>query len=254
MADMNGGSFRHNATEAPKSDRVMPLFSLKGKTAIVSGAGAGIGLAVARGFAEAGANVAIWYNTNKKALERAGEIEKTYGVKCRQHVPCLKLRELPVVTNPPSEKTGKAYHVNITSEEAVMKAVGDVVKDFNGRLDIFVANAGIAWEDGPILDGPMDKAKKVLMVNVDGTLFCAKAAGEHFRRQKQEGTGVDGKKLEGFTYGSFIATASMSGHIVNIPQVQAVYNSSKAAVIHLCKWLVFLRDYVPRQLMTASLS
>ena len=61
----------------------MPLFSLKGKTAIVSGAGAGIGLAVAHGFAEAGADVAIWYNSNKEALDRAREIEEEYGVKCR---------------------------------------------------------------------------------------------------------------------------------------------------------------------------
>lgn len=84
MADsaMKGGNFAHNNTEAPKSDRVLPLFSLKGKTAIVSGAGAGIGLAVARAFAEAGANVAMWYNSNKKALDRASEIEKEFGVKC----------------------------------------------------------------------------------------------------------------------------------------------------------------------------
>ena len=61
---------------------MLPLFSLKGRTAIVSGAGAGIGLAVAQGFAEAGANVAIWYNSNKKAIDRASDIEKTYGVKC----------------------------------------------------------------------------------------------------------------------------------------------------------------------------
>lgn len=82
MADMTDGKFGHNAMEAPKSDRVMPLFSLKGKTAIVSGAGAGIGLAVAQAFAEAGANVAIWYNSNKKAIDRAKELEQTYGVMC----------------------------------------------------------------------------------------------------------------------------------------------------------------------------
>lgn len=78
---MENGVFTHNNTVAPKSDRVLPLFSLRGKTAIVSGAGTGIGLAVAQGFAEAGANVAIWYNSNKKALDRAADIEKTYGVK-----------------------------------------------------------------------------------------------------------------------------------------------------------------------------
>jgi len=76
------GNFTHDNTTPPKSDRVLPLFSLKGKTAIVSGAGAGIGLAVAQCFAEAGANVAIWYNSNKKAIEKAEEIEKTYGVTC----------------------------------------------------------------------------------------------------------------------------------------------------------------------------
>ena len=79
---MKGGNFAHNNTVAPKTQHVLPLFSLKGRTAIVSGAGAGIGLAVAQGLAEAGANVAIWYNSNKKALDRAKEIESEYGVKC----------------------------------------------------------------------------------------------------------------------------------------------------------------------------
>ncbi len=79
---MNGGNFTHNNTTAPTSDRVLPLFSLKGRTAIVSGAGAGIGLAVAHALAEAGANVAIWYNSNKKAIQEAEKIEKEYGVKC----------------------------------------------------------------------------------------------------------------------------------------------------------------------------
>ncbi len=75
------GSFRHNNTTAPVSDLVLPLFSLKGRTAIVSGAGAGIGLAVAHALAEAGANVAIWYNSNKKAIAEAEKIEKKFGVK-----------------------------------------------------------------------------------------------------------------------------------------------------------------------------
>lgn len=85
MADsaMNGGNFTHNNTTAPAEEKVLPLFSNKGKTAIVSGAGAGIGLAVAQALAESGANVAIWYNSNKKALERAKDIEREYGVKCK---------------------------------------------------------------------------------------------------------------------------------------------------------------------------
>lgn len=86
------GSFAHNNTTAPISDRVLPLFSLKGRTAIVSGAGAGIGLAVAHALAEAGANVAIWYNSNKKAIAEAEKIEKTYGVKGKFRTFHLHLR------------------------------------------------------------------------------------------------------------------------------------------------------------------
>jgi len=77
------GNFVHNNTTPPAHQSLMGLFSLKGKTAIVTGAGAGIGLAVAQGFAEAGANVALWYNSNQKTAERAAEIESKYGVQCK---------------------------------------------------------------------------------------------------------------------------------------------------------------------------
>lgn len=136
-----------------------------------------------------------------------------------------------------NNKTGKAYRVDVISPAAVDKAVADIVKQFNGRLDVFVANSGIAWEDGAFIDGSADTARKVMAVNVDGVMWCAKSAGAHFRRQKKEGTTSDGKPLNDFLAGSFIATASMSGSIVNIPQLQAVYNGSKAAVIHFCKSL-----------------
>ncbi|OBT72272.1 hypothetical protein VF21_07967 [Pseudogymnoascus sp. 05NY08] len=217
------GQFTHNNTEAPKyTDRVLPLFSLKGKTAIVSGAGAGIGLAVAHALAEAGANVAIWYNSNKKAIQEAEKIEKTFGVKC------------------------KAYQVNITTYEAVEAAVNQAVEDFGGRLDVFIANSGIPWTQGAMLDGEISHYNKVVTTDLDGTFYSARAAGRHWRRQKAEGTTIDGKKLENFTYGSFVATASMSGHIVNIPQMQGAYNAAKAGVIHLCKslaveWVGFAR-------------
>jgi sorbose reductase len=71
--------------------------------------------------------------------------------------------------------------------------------------------------------------------DLDGTFYSARAAGIHWRRQKKEQTTIDGAKLEpAFREGSFVATASMSGHIVNIPQLQATYNAAKAGVIHLC--------------------
>ena len=79
---LQGGNFRHRNTTAPPETKVLPLFTNGGKTAIVTGAGAGIGLAVAQGLAESRANVAIWYHGNKEALDRAREIEEEYDVQC----------------------------------------------------------------------------------------------------------------------------------------------------------------------------
>lgn len=75
------GAFHLDNTVPPWAEEVLPLFSCRGKTAIVTGAATGIGLAVARALAEAGANVAIWYNTTKQAPELARDIETAYGVK-----------------------------------------------------------------------------------------------------------------------------------------------------------------------------
>lgn len=79
---LKGGNFTHHNTTAPDVKGVFSLFSLKGRTAIISGAGAGIGLSVAHALAEAGANVAIWYNSNEKAHQEAEDIAKEYGVRC----------------------------------------------------------------------------------------------------------------------------------------------------------------------------
>ncbi|KAL6900577.1 hypothetical protein GGI43DRAFT_53100 [Trichoderma evansii] len=219
---IQNGVFRRNNTSPPADNGVMSLFSLKGKTAIISGAGGGIGLAAAKAFAEAGANVAIWYNTNEEAIDKAAGIERAFNVKCR------------------------AYQVNVTSYDEVEIAMEKVIKDFDGRLDVFVANSGVSWGDETFVDADIKRYHNLMKINVDGVVYCARAAGKHFRRQKKEGTTIDGEKLSNFSSGSFIATASMSGHIVNIPRRQAAYNASKAHIIHFCKslaieWLGFAR-------------
>lgn len=132
---------------------------------------------------------------------------------------------------------GEAFQVDIFDPSAVQHAVDQQVKAFNGRLDIFVANAGIPWTKGPMVDGDLGHYHDVIKTDLDGTYFCAKAAAGHWRRQKLEGTDIFGRPLLNYTAGSFVATASMSGVIVNIPQLQAAYNAAKAAVIHLCRSL-----------------
>ena len=81
-ASVIGRSFTRNNTVPPANRRVLSLLSCKGKTAIVTGAAAGIGLAVAEALAEAGANVAIWYNSNHSAVDRAQGIALEYAVDC----------------------------------------------------------------------------------------------------------------------------------------------------------------------------
>lgn len=124
--------------------------------------------------------------------------------------------------------------MDVRDAAAVEKAIFDQSKEFNGRLDVFVANAGIPWTEGAVIDGSIEGYRNVMAINHDGVYYCARAAGKIWKRQLDEGTDMFGNKLENYRYGSFIATASMSGHIANIPLVQTAYNASKAGVIHMC--------------------
>ncbi|EGV65477.1 Sorbose reductase sou1 [Yamadazyma tenuis] len=180
----------------PKKN-VLDLFSLKGKVASVTGSSGGIGLAVAEAYAQAGADVAIWYNS-KPADDKAEQIAKEWGVKC------------------------KAYKCNISDSDSVEQTIDQIEKDF-GTIDIFVANAGVPWTVGEMIHAENhDTWHKVIDLDFTGVYYCAKHVGKIFEK--------NGK-------GSLILTASMSGHIVNFPQRQAPYNAAKAAVVHLGKSL-----------------
>lgn len=194
-------------TKAPKlSSNVMDLFSLKGQVASVTGSSGGIGYAVAEAYAQAGADVAIWYNSNP-ADDKAKYLSDTYGVRA------------------------KAYKANIGDADDVERVIGQIEKDF-GTIDIFVANAGVPWTEGACIEVKgHDSWKRVIDLDLSGVYYCAHTVGQIFKKK--------GK-------GSFIITASMSGHIVNVPQLQAPYNAAKAACLHLGKslaveWASFAR-------------
>lgn len=80
---LNGGNFVHNDKRWIDGGSIMKRFSLEGKTAIITGAAAGIGWAVAQAYAEMGANIALWYFSNTKGPERAEELAKQYNIQCK---------------------------------------------------------------------------------------------------------------------------------------------------------------------------
>ncbi|EAT91256.2 hypothetical protein HBI56_016860 [Parastagonospora nodorum] len=136
---------------------VMQQFSMKGKVIVVTGAAEGIGGAVADAMAEAGGDVALWYNSNSAAIKRAENLASQHDVKT------------------------KAYSVNVTDAAAVQAAIKQVVSDF-GKLDVFVANAGTG-DSQPLLQQSLDAYKNLMATNIDGVVFSAKYAGEVFAAQ-----------------------------------------------------------------------
>jgi hypothetical protein len=130
---------------------------------------------------------------------------------------------------------GQAYQVDIRNLSELEQIVEKVILDFDGRLDIFVANSGSPWLEGSMLDGSIEHYHDMMSTNIDGTFFCARVAGKHWRRQAQDHTTVDGGELLGFKMGSFIATGSIMAHVVGKPQLQAPYNAAKAFIVHLCE-------------------
>lgn len=131
------------------------------------------------------------------------------------HPSGLKLNPIPA----------KAYKVDVTSFSNTQKVLNESINDLGGRLDIFVANAGVPWTQGRMIDGELSHYHRVVATDLDSVFFSAKAAGEVFRRQYETGLDAMGGKLEHYRYGSFVATASMSGHIANVPQLQSAVST-----------------------------
>ncbi len=115
-------------------------------------------------------------------------------------------------------REGLAIHADVTVAEQVQRMVDQTVEAF-GRLDIDVNNAGMgSW--APAEDMSEEDWDKVVTLNLKGVFLCAQACGRVMIKQ--------GK-------GKIINTASMSASIVNRPQKQVHYNSSKAGVVMLTK-------------------
>lgn len=67
------------------SDSVFKMFGMHGKVVIITGGTGGIGYNVARGLAEAGANVALWYHKSSQPDHLAAALEKDFGIKAKAY-------------------------------------------------------------------------------------------------------------------------------------------------------------------------
>ena len=131
---------------------------LENKVALVTGAGRGIGRAIAIALAKEGAEVIVNYNGSE---ERAKEVKQTI-----------------------EENGGKAsvYKCNVSDFEACETMIKDVVKEY-GHLDILVNNAGIT-RDGLIMKMKEEDFDAVLNVNLKGTFNTIRHSARQMLKQR----------------------------------------------------------------------
>ncbi len=155
---------------------VRDMLSMKGKVALVTGAGGGIGRSTAAAFAELGAKVALMDIPAKEEQLKANvaAIEKRFGA--------------------------EAMYVlgDVSDDESVLAFIQQVVDKW-GTIDIVHSNAGIGGPDGANV--PMDAWRRSVNINLTGSFLVSRTCAQIM---KEHGHG-----------GAIVTTASMSGVIIN---------------------------------------
>jgi NAD(P)-dependent dehydrogenase (short-subunit alcohol dehydrogenase family) len=137
---------------------ILDRFKLDGQVALVTGASRGLGQAMARGLAEAGANLAV----------------------CSRHQD-----EIDAVAEEIRAATGRAVlalEVDVTDREQVEAFVERTLAEF-GQIDILVNNAGINRRV-PLLELDDATWQEVLDINLTGPMYTCRAVGPHMIKRK----------------------------------------------------------------------
>ena len=139
-------------------------FDLTNKVALVTGGNGGIGLGMARGLAAAGASVAIWGRDVRKNAD-AVEALRQYHTRIA------------------------SFSCDVTDEEDVVGAFGATAERF-GAIDSCFANAGTAPARTPFQDTPLDEWRRIVDVNLFGTVHVLQEMIRHLRTRDAAGSVV----------------------------------------------------------------
>jgi NAD(P)-dependent dehydrogenase (short-subunit alcohol dehydrogenase family) len=172
------------------------------KTAIVTGAGQGIGKAVALLLAEKGANVVVADINTQTAEQTAEEIQ------------VLNRRAL-------------ACHIDIANVAEIKPMIDRAVTEF-GKVDILVNAAGVA-QTGLFLELTEQEWDRVVDTNLKGTTFIIQAVGRQMIKQVPEQVKATGYADR--SYGKIVNFSSISGRHGRAEQIP--YAASKAAIISI---------------------
>ncbi|NGO12129.1 SDR family oxidoreductase [Streptomyces sp. HC44] len=180
------------------------LFSLAGRTALVTGGSSGIGASAARALRAMGAKVAVTSRDSGRARSAAERLAK-------QRVPARG-------TNTAGEPEVMGLSCEVTDEREVDAAVAAVMERW-GRLDVLVTSAG-RLARGSVTDLPTEDLHGCFATNVFGTWYACRAAA---------------RVMTGAGFGRIITLGSVLGS-VGAPQ-RGAYAASKGAVVQLTKSL-----------------
>ncbi len=175
------------------------MFDLTGKVALVTGGNGGIGLGMATGLAEAGADVVVW--GGNPAKNAAAEVQLA--------------------------RHGRGVLVqacDVSDEAAVEAGMAEILERF-GRLDGCFANAGRSMPRTPFHEITTEAWRGLMAVNLDGTFFSLRAAARH----------MVGRAKAGDPGGRLVATSSTS--TIHGPAGAVPYGASKGALLPMIRAL-----------------